>query len=461
MSDCAIPSSFRDPSGSLFVREGVLYRRVNPVYRDHYDKLMNSGLYDDLVGKGLLVPHEEVTVGGEEDTTEAYKVLRPERVPFISYPYEWCFHQLQDAALATLRLQRRALKFGMSLKDASAYNIQFVGGRPVLIDTLSFEALDEGRPWVAYRQFCQHFLAPLALMSYNDVRTNQLLRAFIDGVPLDLAAGLLPRRTRLKPNLLLHIHWHARAQKKYEDSGELKDSGGRAMSKSSLLGVIESLQTAVKSLCWEPPKTVWATYYQDNSYSDAGLEHKRDIVGRFLERAAPAMVWDLGANTGLFSALALEKGAQVVVASDVDPACVDIMYRERVKKNGEHLLPLIVDLTNPSPALGWAHCERDSLVERGPADVALALALVHHLAIANNVPLPMVAEFLSRICQTLIIEFVPKSDPQVRRLLRTREDVFDRYAQADFEADFARHFVLEAQEGVRDSDRVVYLMRKR
>jgi predicted nicotinamide N-methyase len=349
----------------------------------------------------------------------------------------------------------------MSLKDASAYNIQFHHGKPVLIDTLSFETVEEGRPWVAYRQFCQHFLAPLALMSYHDVRTTQLLRAFIDGLPLDLVAGLLPRRTKLKPALLIHLHLHSRAQRKYEDSGEMKESVGRGMSKGALLAVVESLQNATKALQWEPPKTVWANYYQDNSYSDAGIEHKRQIVGRFLELSAPAVVWDLGANTGLFSALALEKGAKVVVASDVDPACVDIMYRERVKKSGEDLLPLVIDLTNPSPALGWAHGERDSLADRGPADVVMALALVHHLAIANNVPLPMVAGFFSRLCRSLIVEFVPKSDPQVKRLLRSREDVFDRYTQADFEADFAGYFEIETQERVSDSDRVVYLMRKR
>jgi predicted nicotinamide N-methyase len=460
MSENALPSSFRDPSGSLLRRDGVLYRRVNAVYAPHYDQLMASGLYEDLVGKGLLVPHEEVSLEGEE-AAGAYKILRPERVPFISYPYEWCFHQLQDAALATLRLQRRALKFGMSLKDASAYNIQFHHGKPVLIDTLSFEAYEESRPWVAYRQFCQHFLAPLALMSYDDVRTNQLLRAFIDGLPLDLVSGLLPRKTKLKPALLIHLHVHARAQRKYEDSGDAKASTSRGMSKSALVAVIDSLQNATKALQWEPPKTVWANYYQDNSYSDAGIEHKRQIVGKFLEQAAPESVWDLGANTGLFSAVALAQGAKVVVASDVDPACVDILYRERVKKDGEDILPLVIDLTNPSPALGWAHSERDSLADRGPADMVMALALVHHLGIANNVPMPMVAEYFSRLGRSLIVEFVPKSDPQVKRLLRSREDVFDRYTQADFEADFARLFEIVAQEKVRDSDRVVYLMRKR
>jgi hypothetical protein len=188
-------SSFRDPSGFLFIREGILYRQVNQVYREDYSRLMDSGLYEKLVKNGLLITHAETDIQ-PADGVLSYKVICPERVPFISYPYEWSFGQLQDAALATLSIQRRALKLGMSLKDASAYNIQFPKGKAMLIDTLSFEQYQEGEPWVAYRQFCQHFLAPLALMAYKDVRLNQLLRIYIDGIPLDLASKLLPRSTR-------------------------------------------------------------------------------------------------------------------------------------------------------------------------------------------------------------------------------------------------------------------------
>ena len=195
MNDGAPGGSFRDPSGFVYERDGVLYRRVHRSYAAHYDRLMDSGLYAALVGDGLLVPHEEVGPrGGEQDP---YATLRPERVAFVSYPYEWCFSQLKDAALTTLRIQERALGFDMTLKDASAYNIQFHRGRPVLIDTLSFECYEEGVPWVGYRQLCQHFLAPLALMAHRDVRLGGLLRLHLDGIPLDLASTLLPARTRL------------------------------------------------------------------------------------------------------------------------------------------------------------------------------------------------------------------------------------------------------------------------
>jgi hypothetical protein len=211
----ALPSSFRDPSGFVFVRDGVLYRQVNRVHREHYDRLMASGLYERLATDGLLVPHEEDdAVPAAPDL--AYKVLRPERVPFVSYPYEWCFGQLKAAALATLAIQRTALDFGMSLRDASAYNIQFLQGKPTHIDTLSFETLREGEPWVAYRQFCQHFLAPLVLSRYRDARLGQLSRVHLDGIPLDLATGLLPWRARLHPPLLLHLFLHARRQRRHE-----------------------------------------------------------------------------------------------------------------------------------------------------------------------------------------------------------------------------------------------------
>jgi hypothetical protein len=253
-----LSASFRDPSGFLFSRDGVLYRQVNRKYEQEYTRLMESGLYEKLTKAGLLIPHAEV----DQPTIEfdsvpqgevGYKVIRPEHVPFISYPYEWSFGQLRDAALATLAIQRRALKYGMSLKDASAYNIQFVRGKPTLIDTLSFEFYKEGQPWVAYRQFCQHFLAPLALMALKDVRLSQLLRVYIDGVPLDLASELLPWGTRLNFGLLTHIHLHAGAQKKY--AGEEVKSRSGSMSQQALTALIESLGATVRKLTWKPHGT--------------------------------------------------------------------------------------------------------------------------------------------------------------------------------------------------------------
>ncbi|HUT32491.1 MAG TPA: SAM-dependent methyltransferase [Planctomycetota bacterium] len=454
--DQAAAGSFRDPDGSVYFAGGVCYRQINPSGRASYEALMGSGLYAALAGKGLLIPHEEV--GLEHARTEgAYKVIRPEPLPFVSYPYEWCFSQLKDAALLTLRVQNLALDHGLILKDASAYNVQFLGGRPVFIDTLSFDPCEQGAPWVAYRQFCQHFLAPLALMHYVDVRLGQLLRTNIDGVPLDLAAAMLPRRTRLRPSLLMHIHLHARCQARYADRAARVR--GRRVSRLGLLGLVDSLQGAIRRLRWRPQGTEWGEYYRETNYSDRAAEHKAELVARYLDALGPRTVWDLGANTGRFSRLAADKGV-FTLAFDVDPACVETAYRDARERGAASLLPLLLDLRNPSPGIGWSNAERASLADRGPADAAMALALLHHLAISNNVPLDRIAAWLATVARALIIEFVPKSDSQVQRLLATREDVFPDYDREHFEAAFRERFQIVRAEPLRESERWLYLMRR-
>lgn len=431
-----------------------MYRQVNRAYADEYARLMESGLYDKLIKAGLLIPHEEADqVSAESDAS--FKVIQPERVPIISYPYEWSFSQYKDAALATLSIQRRAMKAGMSLKDASAYNIQFMRGKATLIDTLSFEAYKEGQPWVAYRQFCQHFLAPLALMALRDIRLNQLLRVYIDGVPLDLASRLLPRRTRINFGLLTHIHIHAGAQKRY--SGEEVKSRGGSMSRQAMTGLIDSLDATIRKLDWAPQNTEWGNYYDITNYSDQAFEHKKQLVGEWTRRISPAMVWDLGANTGVFSRVAGESGAYVC-SFDIDPAAVELNYRQMKQEKIENILPLLQDLTNPSPAIGWANRERDSFHGRGPADLILALALIHHLAISNNVPLSQISEFFAATGKWLIIEFVPKTDSQTRKLLASREDIFPNYTREGFEAAFKAAFKIHEAVEIRESERVLYLL---
>ncbi|MCJ7669604.1 MAG: SAM-dependent methyltransferase [Dehalococcoidia bacterium] len=455
-SSARLPASFRDPSGFLFQQDGVIYRQVNLVYKDDYDHLMSSSLYQALVDDKLLIPHEEVSI--EPPVPEiAYKIIKPEMIPFISYPYEWCFSQLRDAALTTLKIQRKALEFGMTLRDSSAYNIQYKSGRPIFIDTLSFGKYREGQPWVAYRQFCQHFLAPLALMSYKDIRLSQLLSIYIDGLPLDLTGCLLPWHTRLRFSLLSHIHLHARSQKHFADKPI--NVGQHRMSRYAFLGILNSLESTVKKLKWQPGGTEWADYYQDTNYSPQAFEHKKTIVAGFLDRVRPATVWDLGANVGIFSRLASDRGIPTV-SFDVDPAAVEKNYLDCVARGDTSILPLVIDLTNPSPGIGWENKERMSLKERGPADAVLALALVHHLAISNNVPLSKIAGFLSDISHWLIIEFVPKNDSQVQRLLATREDIFPDYTRQAFEQEFSRYFTVEDSSAMMESQRTLYLMRR-
>ncbi len=451
-------ASFRDPSGFVYREGGVVYRQVQQRYAPHYDRLMQGGLYAELTRAGLLLPHEEVAHRGA--APGGYKTLRPQQLPFVSYPYEWSFSQLKDAALLTLDIQARALAACMVLKDASSYNVQFAGGKPVFIDTLSFEVRREGEPWIAYGQFCRHFLAPLALMARTDVRLAELLRNHIDGVPLDLASRLLPWRTRLAPGLGIHLHLHAGTQTRFAGKPAAR-ARVPSVSLTGVRAVADSLASAVRGLDWKPGGTEWYDYYEaNNNYGDAGLKEKERLVGEFLDAARPALVWDLGGNTGRFSRIAAARGAQAV-CWDIDPGCVEANYRQ-VRKQGETgVLPLQLDLTNPSPALGWAHGERDSLADRGPVDLVMALGLIHHLAIPNNVPLDRVCAFLARLSRRVLIEFVPKQDSQVQKLLATREDVFPDYDEAGFERALAARFDVERKAPIAGTVRTLYLARRK
>lgn len=457
-NDSPLGASFRDPGGFLFSRGGILYRQVNHTAAADYARLIESGLYERLAKANLLIAHAEADIT-PADSSLSFKVIQPQRVPFISYPYEWSFGELKDAALATLAIQKRALKAEMSLKDASAYNIQFAHGKPTLIDTLSFEIYQPGKPWDAYRQFCQHFLAPLALMSLVDIRLSGLLRIYIDGIPLDLASRLLPTRTRFDFGLQAHIHVHASAQTRYADT-DAKPTAARGVSQNALTGLLDSLEKAVQKLNWKPAGTEWGDYYANTNYSDSAFEHKKETIARWLNETKPASVWDLGANNGQFSRLASELGIQTV-AWDIDPSAVEKNYQTMKLAKEQNILPLLLDLTNPSPSLGFANEERESLAQRGPADMVFALALIHHLAISNNVPLPRLADFFAGICRQLVIEWVPKPDSQVQRLLRSRKDIFEGYTREGFESAFGGRFHLRAAVDVRESERRLYLLERR
>ncbi len=451
-----VAGSFRDPSGFLFTRDGILLRQINSIYRPDYDLLMESGLYDALLGEGLLIPHQEKPSEAAAGKG-AYKIIRPETLPFVSYPYEWCFSQLKDAGLATLRIQKIALLHGMTLKDASAFNIQFRKGRPTLIDTLSFEKYREGRPWIAYRQFCQHFLAPLALMCHTDHRLGHLFRVFIDGLPLDLASKLLPLRTRLSVPLLTHLHLHAKSETLVTPRVGGAAASAR-VSRAGLEGILDSLETGLRRLRWRPRGTTWAEYYAETNYSAEAWEDKQRQVERIVGQVSPRSVWDLGSNTGIFSRIA-GRTAELTIAFDMDGAAVEKNYLECVRNDEDGILPLVLDLANPSPGLGWANDERASLLDRGKPELVLALALIHHLAIGNNLPLDRVAAFLADMSPRLLVEFVPKSDSQVQRMLASREDIFPDYTRQGFEAAFCQRFTICESIPLRESERRLYLMK--
>jgi len=450
-------SSFRDPAGFLFDENGKLLRQVNKCYQEDFDFLISSSLYDILTGEGLMIEHKELK-NHQGLTPDCYKIIEPDLIGFISYPYEWSFSQLKDAALATLKIQKIALEHDMTLKDSSAYNMQFKNGNPVLIDTLSFEIYQDGKPWQAYRQFCQHFLAPLALMSYTDIRLNQLLKCYLDGIPLDLAAELLPFKTKLKFSLLMHLHLHARTQKKYADKGHA--SKNIQIKRSNLIALIDSLISVVSGFSLKKQSTEWGEYYTFTNYSDQSFSHKKEIIARVLKNINPEWLWDLGANTGEFTRIAGEQGIQCI-AFDIDPVAVEIHYNVVKQQKITNILPLIIDLTNPSPATGWNNKERMSLMQRPRPGAILALALIHHLAISDNLPFNKISGFLSELSDDLVIEFIPKNDFQVRKLLESRIDIFPGYNEENFEKEFSVFFSIVVKERIHGSERILYWMKKK
>ncbi len=452
------PGSYRDPSGFVFRRDGILYRQVNQSFADDWAAFDSSGLHAALLSKALLIADEPAPLDLAAEAG-AVAVIRPEEIGFISYPFEWSFSQLKDAALLTLQAQAQAAEHGMTLRDASAYNVQFHHGRPILIDTLSFERIRPGEPWKPYRQFCEHFLAPLALMAHRDGRLGRLLRDFIDGVPLDLVSELLPRGTRWSPGLAAHLHLHARAQRQHADGGRDAAPKSVTMSETRRLALLDHLRRTVEGLRLRARGTEWADYADQTSYSAAATASKEAIVRDMLIAAGRKVAWDVGANTGRYSAIAVEAGYDVV-ALDIDWAAVERHYLALRAAGERRIMPLLADLADPSPAIGWANRERASLLERANADVVVALALVHHLAIGRNVPLGMISELLARLGPSLIVEFVPKPDPMVQRLLATREDIFPDYSLDGFRAAFTRQFKVIEETTIEDSTRVLFRMER-
>jgi hypothetical protein len=455
------PASFRDPSGFVFRRDGVLYRQIQQSAAADWDAFRSTGLYERLAADGLIVDHTDV---GLELAArpDAAAVIRPRRLDVISYPYEWAFSQLREAALLTLDVQSRALDAGMRLRDASAYNVQFDAGRPILIDSLSFEVAAATEPWPAYRQFCEHFLGPLALMAHRDVRCGLMLRDFIDGIPLDLVAGLLPGRTRLNLGLSAHLHIHAGAQRRAAREPAPAEGAAprkRQISETGQRALLDSLRRTVSALRYQPASH-WAGYAQATSYSEAATASKADLVREMLDAVGGATAWDVGANVGVYSALAADAGYRVV-AYDQDAASVEAHWLKIRGDGTRSILPLVLDLANPSPALGWALSERASYLERGEPDVMLALALVHHLAIGNNVPLDRVASLFARMAPSAIVEFVPKEDPMTRRLLAARPDIFPGYSIEGFRDAFGGPFRVAREARIADSPRTLFLLERR
>lgn len=438
-------SSFRDPSSYVYYEGKLIFREVDLDQKKVIDGVVDSSLYQSLIDRHLLLPF----------TWYRYKqlTLKPDLVLSISYPYEWCFSMLKDSALATLDICIEALYKGFILKDASAYNIQYSKGKMVLIDHGSFSSYKEGEPWVAYKQFCQHFLAPLALMVYRDQRLGKLSQNFIDGIPLDLCSSLLPAKSYLNPGILTHIHLHSKSQ----SINSTTRAKGLKISRLGLLGLLDNLRRTIEKLEIKLDSSYWSGYTKFCTYSQRALSDKIAVVGTLLKSLSYNSLLDLGCNTGLFSSFTTSD----TIAVDSDYGSIELIYKKiKLRSYKKEILPLVIDINNPSPNIGWLGKERYSFLERQRPDLIMALALIHHLCIVNNLPFSYLIDLLGRTSKWLIVEWVPKEDLQVQGFLRSREDIFSWYTQEVFEAEFSKVFKIALREPLDDSKRVIYLMEK-
>jgi SAM-dependent methyltransferase len=453
--------SFRDRHAAIFYADGQVLRGLGPAAKADWDRLVRSRFFGRALEAGTIVRTE--VVDGPVDAGEWAAVLRHERVPFVSYPYEWTFGMLQDAALLHLALLAEALDDGFVLKDGSAYNVQWRGARPVFIDVPSFTTAAAGDDlWPGYRQFCQMFLFPLMLQAYRDVPFQPWLRGSLEGIDAVHAAHLLRGRDLLRRGVLRHVWLHARLQDRAAGSDrrlrdELRQAGAGA---SIVRATARSLERAVHAARWRPRASAWTSYASDNSYDEAMREQKLAFVRRVLEARSRALVWDLGCNTGQFARLAA-RDARYVVAMDGDQASVEVLYRALKVEGVGRILPLLVDLADPSPNRGWRGRERLGLLERGRPDLVLCLALVHHLVIAANVPPEEVLDWLADLGAEVVLEYVGKDDAMVRRLLRNKDDQYASYDAEPFARAVEARFEVAARSPVGGGTRVLYHLRPR
>jgi len=450
------PASYRDSSGFLFYKEGKLYRQINLGFKNDFIHFQNSGLYDSLIAKKILIPHQLVPEN-LNSSNEWFQTIEPEQIPFISYPYEWCFDMWKDAALITLEAAKEAMKYQMIIKDASAFNVQWHQGKMTFIDTLSFERYNEKMPWIAYRQFCEHFLAPLALMHYLKYPIQNIFSSFPEGIPLHFTKKLLPFKSNFDLHIFLHLHLQANQMKR---QGKLNKNSINNFSQKKLTNIIDSLTSAVNSLTLDEPTGVWSDYYHEAEQRENYLAEKKRIIDEWINKLPIVTAIDAGANEGLFSDILSSKGIYTI-STDFDHYSINRLYKRIKSENNKNIHPLILDLSNPSPSIGVNNEERASFTERTSADMVLALALIHHLAIGKNMPFASIAQLFRSWGKSLIIEFVPKSDEKVQSMLIDKKDIYHWYTEADFKHAFAEVFNLVQSNEIGNSGRTLYLMEAR
>ena len=452
------PGSFRDPGGGVYHHHGRVFRYLTVQGLADYRALADSGLLQILIDQGAVIPTSELAA---EDAHQlgldsSQQLIREhEPIPFVSYMYEWSFELLQAGALQYLAALRLAIQHDFILKDATAFNTQFRGSVPTMIDVSSFEPHIPGRPWAGYAQFCRMFLNPLLLQSLVGEPYQRWLRSSIEGIPPAQLSPRLPLRRRFRKDVFIHVIAQAWMGNRFQgDQAALKSVANQQVSEKTLNKLIDQLERTISGLSRPGASSNWTDYEADCHYHDEAAAAKRAFVESVLHERRPSLVWDLGCNRGEYSALAARAGSYVV-AMDGDEQVVGGVAH-RTDMDHSRVLPLVMDLTNPSPAQGWGQTERQGLTERGPADLAFALALIHHLALSGGVPLGGVVEWLAQNARSAVIEFVPLGDPMAQRLLATRLDQPDGYDEPTFRNALERHFRIIRVESLPRSGRTLY-----
>ena len=454
------PASFRDRESRVFHHHGQICRALSARALEDWRALASSGFFPRAIANGQIVATKESDISPEELATLAphwTTALEHQRLPFLSYPYEWTFSMLQDAASLHIKLLLQALEENLIIKDSSAYNIQWVGASPTFIDIPSFKRLEPGEPWVGYLQFCQLFLYPLMLTAYKDLPFHPWLRGAIDGVTPQEASQIMSLRDRLRAGVLTHVYLQAKLQEKTQRSTssvkeELVRSG---FSRQMIVANVRRLGKLVARLNWGRSNSEWSDYASDNSYSEVDHQQKADFVRHVVEQQRRELVWDLGCNTGVFSRIAAEN-TDYVVAMDADHLAVDRLYRQLKGDGLKNILPLVNNLADPSPDLGWRGRERLAMTSRPLPQLTLCLALIHHLVISANIPVDDLIDWLASLRSDLIIEFVTKQDPMVQQLLLNKEDIYDDYELEYFERVLTERFEVERRQRLDSGTRVLF-----
>jgi hypothetical protein len=453
------PGSFRDPESRVFYSGDDVYRALSADGLADFEALRATGLLDDE----RVVRTEQVENGAVDRSLLVHEpagVLRHERIPFVSYPYEWTFSMLKEAALLQLDLLLAALEQDMVLKDSTPYNVQFKGAKPVFVDVGSFERLREGEPWIGYRQFCMLYLYPLLLQAVKGVPFHPWLRGSIDGITPSQMRSILSFRDRFRRGMFTNVFLHARLEAKYADKpGEVKREVRRVFKKELFVANVRKMRKLVERLSWDPPEGVWTAYGERNSYTDDDAKRKDEFVRQVATSQQWGLVWDIGANNGRYSRIAAE-GAKTVVAVDADQGPVELLHRDLVREGNEQILTLTMNLADPSPGLGWRGLERKALPDRGKPDLVLALALIHHVAISANVPVKEFVDWLASLGSALVIEFPTREDPMVQKLLAPKRDgLHPDYELEYFERVLNDAFEVDRSERLESGTRVLYFAR--